>query len=457
MTFSGDSLALDVEAVRIDTGRVSATFEERGPLADVLAHDRTGGAAAVARRHRADRRCRAATPAARGVRVLRQGPAEPRRPATERSYLEKALALAPNFDRARLALAGVHADGGDWEGARTVALAVAGSSPLRRQALFEAALAEINLKRYDDAFGRLQALASQAPSPEVFNNLGVIQLRRPPTPQTGRATYFFNKAVELEPSADYDVQPRLRLLARAGQRGGPLLAAREPCGAIPRDGDAHFVLAASLEATGAATEAGARARAGPAPVGGIRRRRGPPQSGHHRPTESRTRAARFSGGRSRAARIPRWSPPSSASQREMATFHLDRGRRFYERERRPERAHRTAARHLSVAVPGRGAPADRAASTSGPAVRARRSTALQDRALERRDGRRPSALGEAYVQAKDPAAARKEAERALALSPGLTDATTLLQRWAQQPRQVPHRGVTLSRRCSPAAGLANKL
>jgi tetratricopeptide (TPR) repeat protein len=47
------------------------------------------------------------------------------------------------------------------------------------------------------------------------------------------------------------------------------------------------------------------------------------------------------------------------------------------------------------------------------------------------------ALAEAYVQAKDYASARKEAERALALSPGLTDATKLLQQLGSQPPKAP--------------------
>ena len=38
------------------------------------------------------------------------------------------------------------------------------------------------------------------------------------------------------------------------------------------------------------------------------------------------------------------------------------------------------------------------------------------------------ALGEAYLQAKDPDAARAEAERALQLAPGLSGATELLAR-----------------------------
>ena len=41
------------------------------------------------------------------------------------------------------------------------------------------------------------------------------------------------------------------------------------------------------------------------------------------------------------------------------------------------------------------------------------------------------------LHAKQQEAARKEAERALALSPGLTDATKLLQQLGSQPPKAP--------------------
>jgi Tfp pilus assembly protein PilF len=46
-------------------------------------------------------------------------------------------------------------------------------------------------------------------------------------------------------------------------------------------------------------------------------------------------------------------------------------------------------------------------------------------------------LGEAFLQAKDPDSARKEAERALQLAPGLTGATELLARTRGAPAASP--------------------
>jgi Tfp pilus assembly protein PilF len=430
MTFTGDSLALGVEAVRIDTGRVSATFQERGPLADVLATieraarrlspGATVPTAEVEHQH---------PPLAAYENFVKGLLSET--PATERSYLEKALALAPGFDRARLALAGVHADGGDWEGARTVALAVADSSPLRRQAVFAAALAEINLKRYDEAFARLQTLAGQAPSPEVFNNLGVIQLRRPATPQTGRATYFFNKAVELEPSADATFNLGYAYW-REQDNAAALYWLRESVRRDPADADAHFVLAASLDATGAATEAaGERELA--------RRLSAQYEESEQRANQGATvppnleRVSAFlrrpEAGRTDSALVA----TEQREQREMATFHLDRGRRFYERE-----DDRSALTELQRAIYLSPYQSEAHLMVGRIHLRAGRTReaieALKISLWSEETAAAHLALAEAYVLAKDTASAGKEVSRALELSPGLTEATKLLRQLGQPAR-----------------------
>jgi tetratricopeptide (TPR) repeat protein len=432
LNFAGESLVLVVEAVRIDTGRVSASFQEGGPLADVLATieraarrlspGATVPTADVEQQH---------PPLAAYENFVKGLLSET--PATERSYLEKAIALAPGFDRARLALSGVHADSGDWEGARTVALAVPESSPLRRHAVFAAALAEINLKRYDEAFGRLQALASQSPSPEVFNNLGVIQLRRPSTPQTGRATYYFNKAVELEPSADATFNLGYAYW-REQDYNAALYWLRESVRRDPADADAHVVLAASLDATNAATEAAgerelSRRLSAAYEEGEDRMGQGPsvPPSLERISTFLRRPEA----GKTDSALVA----TEQREQREMATFHLDRGRRFYERD-----DDRSALTELQRAIYLSPYQSEAHLLVGRIHLRAGRTReaieALKISLWSEETAAAHQALAEAYVQAKDPASARKEAERALALSPGLTDATRLLQQLGQ-PKVAP--------------------
>ncbi len=109
--------------------------------------------------------------------------------------------------------------------------------------------------KYDDAFATFKALVDERPTAAVLNNLGVVQLRRGGTPQTGQPTYYFNKAAEAEPTdPDYffnlgyaywlerDTQAAIYWLREAVRRN-------------PADGDAHFVLGAALSAAGNTTEA----------------------------------------------------------------------------------------------------------------------------------------------------------------------------------------------------------
>ena len=138
------------------------------------------------------------------------------KPEAKEKLLESAVAKQPRYDRALIALWEARTERGMHERALAAAREVAASSPLSRRARFLASLSLIELKRYDAAFELLKVLADQQLTPEVLNNLGVIQLRRTATPQSGQPTYYFNKAAEISPS-DHDLvlQSRLRLLARA--------------------------------------------------------------------------------------------------------------------------------------------------------------------------------------------------------------------------------------------------
>ena len=112
-----------------------------------------------------------------------------------------------------------------------------------------------------DAAGR------RAPAPAILNNLGIIQLRRGGTAETGKPVYFLTKAAEAAPD-DPDILFNLGYayaLDRDPQ--GAIYWLREALRRNPTDGDAHAVLASALDASGSAVEAGARARAGRAAVG----------------------------------------------------------------------------------------------------------------------------------------------------------------------------------------------
>ena len=93
----------------------------------------------------------------------------------------------------------------------------------------------------------------------MFNNLGVVQLRRGATPQTGLPVFYFTTAADLDTS-DSDLFFNL---------GYAYWLAKDPPAAIywlreavrrdPADGEAHYVLGAALAASGNAVEAGREA------------------------------------------------------------------------------------------------------------------------------------------------------------------------------------------------------
>ncbi len=432
LDFAGDGLAVHVEAIRIDTGRVSADFVERGPLSDLLATIErvsrrllpasTVPSAVVEQQH---------PPLAAFENFVKGLIAET--PSTQVGFLEKALALDPHFDRARLALAAAQADVSNWEGARAAALAVPETSRLRRRAAFAAAVAELNLQRYDDAFKRWQQLATETPASEIFNNLGVVQLRRGANPQTGKATYYFNKAVELNPaSADYTFN-----LGYAYWEEQDYPAAvywlREAVRRQPADADAHFVLAAALRATNAPTEADRERELARRLSAGYEEERSSAAEVVPKRLE-RIREYLERPGAARADFV--LISTERRDQSELAAFHLDRGRRFFERE-----DDRSALTELHRAIYLSPYQAEAHLLLGRLYLRTGRTKdaidALKIALWSEETPAAHVALGEAFLQARDPEAARKEAERALELAPGLTGATELLARVRGAPAASP--------------------
>jgi tetratricopeptide (TPR) repeat protein len=250
-------------------------------------------------------------------------------PAAQIRLLDAALKLAPGFAPARIALWQVYTTQGDHQRAAAAALAVPVTSRSYRRARFLAALSRIHLKQYDEAFRGLKALLDASPTPALYNNLGVIQSRRGGSPETGRATYYFSKAADADPrDPDYafnlgyaywferDLKAAIYWLTEAVRRN-------------PADGQAHFVLAAALRATGAAVEAERerdlalqlsstfadwerRPSAATEPI----------PRGLERPSDDLDEPRR--------ALDTTLEPTEQKDQRDLAAFHADRGRWLFE-------------------------------------------------------------------------------------------------------------------------------
>jgi tetratricopeptide (TPR) repeat protein len=346
-------------------------------------------------------------------------------PETAIGYLESSLRVSPPFSRARLALWDVYTEQGEYDRALASVRAVPASSPYSRRARFLAGLSLLSLKRNDDAFAIYKALLDESPTAAVFNNLGVVQLRRGSTPQTGQATYYFNKATE----ADGDEPDYFFNLGYAYWLDRDAQAAiywlREAVRRAPADADAHFVLGAALTGAGYAAEANrenelarrlsatyeelAKKPGGDAVPKDLERIKSDVELPH-------------------AGRVDETlAATGQRDQKELARFYFDRGQRLFEQERDREALDELkralflspyeAQAHLLVGrIHLRAGRVDEA------------TEALKISLWSEETAEAHAVLGAALVEANDPAGARAEAERALALDPGSEAARRILER-----------------------------
>jgi tetratricopeptide (TPR) repeat protein len=424
LSMQGDQLIARARVVRLDTGKLLPDLEARGPLTDLFtvfgSLAQSIRAASSIAPPLGDR-----LPATPKVFELYVKGLVAETPSTALAFLEQAVKASPEFDRARLAIWDLHSEGSDHLRALDVVSAIRPESRYSREGRFRRALSLINLKRFDAALQVLQAMQTEASSATIANAIGVVELRRATVIQPGRATYYFSRASEIDPSdgdlffnlgyaywLDKDPKAAIYWLREAVRRD-------------PGDGDAHFILGVALQQTGATAEA----------------------------TRERELAARLSSkydGWEKAAPggdpVPRGLERlhdelmpararvdtiiSSAGQREqetLAAFHLDAGRRAFERE-----ADREAIQELRRALYlspylaeahlllGRlhlrgGRPAE--------AVEALKISLWSEETV----GAHVS-LAEAFLQVQDQAAARLEIDRALAIDPKSPQALALKAR-----------------------------
>jgi tetratricopeptide (TPR) repeat protein len=424
-----DAIAVRARSIRLDTGRFQEEVEERGALEDTLAvYDRLARKL-LPRGVVPEPRPRPPQPSLAAFENFIKGLLADAYP-TQVGFLEKALALHPEYDRARLELWRAHHEAEEHQKALAAALAVPDESLLANRGQFAAAVSEIALKKYDDAFKRLQLLSQLTGAAEVFNNIGIVQLRRGGGAESGRATYWFNKAVEANPEEpDYCFNLGYAYWFEQDPRGA-LYWLREAVRRNPADSHAHFVLGAALHAVGSPTEGEREFE--------LARR----LSAAFEKPDKRPPAERVSRGfeRLRDDLIgPGAVRPDLAllatgqrDQRELARFHLDRGRRFFERENDSEAVvelRRTlylapyeAEAHLLIG---------RTYLRSGQVREA--IDALKVALWSQPSVEAHLALAEAYVQAREHDAARREAERALALDPDSAAARDLLLRVNEEP------------------------
>jgi tetratricopeptide (TPR) repeat protein len=361
-------------------------------------------------------------------------------PPTAVKYLEAALAAQPGYDPAKLALWDVYSDQGEHARALAAVESVRANSVWSRRSRFLAGLSQIELRRYDDAFesfntlagrteGSASALSTTSPpaasaSPTALNNLGVVQLRRGWTPQTGRPTYYFTQAAEADPSEpDYCFNLGYAYWEER-DAAAALYWLREAVRRNPADGEAHFVLGAALALSGNAPEA-------------VREKELAKRlSSTFEQWDRRPAADVVPKGLERVKRdvgLPRTrrlevtlAGNEQRDQQELARFYLDRGRRLFDQENDREAiAELDRALYLSPYLAEAHLLAGRLHLRNGRAREAVDVLKISIWSAETAEAH--IVLAQAYLQLREPAAARAEAVRALVLVPASTEARRVLE------------------------------
>jgi tetratricopeptide (TPR) repeat protein len=421
VAMQGDQLVARARVVRLDTGKLLPEVEARGSLAELF--NVFGGLAQQIRASSApappvgDR-----LPPTPPVFELYVKGLVAETPSTALAFLEQALKAAPQFDRARLAIWDLHSEGSEHERALAAAAAIRPESRYSREGRFRRALSLMNLKRFDDALQVLRAMQAEDPSATVSNAIGVAELRRTTDVQPGRATYYFSQASELDTSdgdlffnlgyaywLDKDPKAAIYWLREAVRRD-------------PGDGDAHFILGVALQQAGSTAEATRehelatrlsskyagweKSAAGGDPV---------PRGLERLHEELLPSRARFD------------TMITSAEQRDqenLATFHLDAGRRAYEREADREAIQELRrALYLSPYLAEAHLLLGRLYLRGGRAAEA--VEALKIALWSEETVAAHVSLAEALLQVQDQAAARVEIDRALAIDPKSPEALAL--------------------------------
>lgn len=430
-TLDRGTLKVDAHRIRIDAGRLEPAVAEQRPLEDLFTlFD------ALARRLGGDTpaSAQAARPPLEAFEYYIKGLIA-ESPAVQAAFLETAIRLFAGYDPARLALWDVRTDQGDNTAALAAARAVAPESALSSRARFLSGVSLLGLKRYDEAFDLFKALVDEAPVPPpgtrakpggaAFNNLGVLLIRRGATAQTGPATFYLTKATDADPGdADYLFNLGYAYVLERNYPGA-VYWLREAVRRDPADADAHYVLAAALQAAGSSVEAGREqelARQLSSRYEEIERRaaadRLPVPSGLER---VRTEPDRATGQRPEQAIVN----TAQREQRELAGFHLEQGRRLYEREEdREALTQLRRAVYLSPYEAQAHLLIGRILLRAGRPQEALDALKISIWSADSAPAR--VALAEAYLRLQNTASARAELERALALDPASADAKRIL-------------------------------
>lgn len=250
----GQDLIVRARTIRIEAGRMSPEIMESGPLADIFSvYGRVARRLAPDSKVSAEQMEQAHPPIAAFEQYIKGLLVHA--PASKISFLSQALRIGPAFHRVRIELWSAYTDLSQHQQALAAVRDVPADHRLARQARFLGAISMLNLAQYQPAFEALTELNEVRTDPSILNNLGVVQLRRPPGASSASATSFFRAATQAD-NTDSDLFFNLGYAAWL-QRDLPNAISwlREAVRRNPADDAAHYVLGVALQASGSATEA----------------------------------------------------------------------------------------------------------------------------------------------------------------------------------------------------------
>lgn len=419
----GDNFTVRARTIRLDSGRMQGEISEQAPLTDLFrVFDRLVIRLFPVLILPLTHTDRSHAPLPAFESYIKGLIAESS--AGQVKFLQAALTTYPGYDAARLALWQVHNGQGDHAKALATALEVPDSSPFFRRARFLAALSQMRLRQNDQAFDTLRVLADQKAAPTILNNLGVVQLRRA-SAAPAAASHYFSEARKLDQGdSDYTFNLGYAFWIERDMQAA-IYWLRESVRDNPADGDAHYLLGTLLTMTDATTEGArekdlARRLSSSYAEWDKRPSSDPIPRGLERVKEDLETTALTRGDLA-------FQTAEQKDQQELAKFHLEQGRRAFERE-----SDRDAVAELKRAIylsPYQAEAHLLLGSVYLRNLRVREAIdELKISLWSQETVAAHVALGEAYLQAKDPQSARAEAQRALTLDPNSADAKNLLQR-----------------------------
>ncbi len=416
----GTRMTVKARVISVDAARLRQEIVEEGPGTDIYAIFERVAARLVAGTTRTDRRAHLPIVA---FEQYVKGLVAPTA-ATQERFLEQARQQAPSDDRVLLALWEVYSSQAAHAKALAAAESVSRQAPLDRQARFCAALSLIELHRYNDAFAMLQALHGDSASPVLSNAMGVVQIRRGSTPQTGLPTYFFTRAVDEDPeNSDYLFNLGYAY-ARSRDVDAALYWLREQVRFAPADGEAHLVMSHMLLAAGKRVEAQREFELARQLGTGL-----DPEKlvlSDTLPVGLERLVGRLDL-RTYVAVNAAIANPGQREQQELAAYHVARGRRMFEQD--DDRSAVGELRRAIYLVPYNDEPHLLLGRIYQRGGRLREAIDEFRIAVWCRDTSTARVrLGEALLDSGDKPGARQEAQRAIALAPESAEAKALLAR-----------------------------